>query len=229
MKGVFILTGGGDSKYFKEIDLYFKSLMPEKSNILLIPLASNRRNHAYCLKRIKTTFRQLKFNKIDVCSDLTKLDAHYLSLFHAIYIDGGNTYQLLQALKVANTKKLFTTFLAKGGIINADSAGAIVLGRNIKTAAIGEHADDKKIDLKSYLGLNFFYGLNIHCHYRPDFEQNEVLAFSSKYGPTLCLTERTSLSIIASKVQVIGQDSAYLFSKDGTIRQIKPNKKFNIT
>ena len=39
-----ILTGGGDSKYFLEIDKHFISLLGETPTLLYIPLAQKRRS-----------------------------------------------------------------------------------------------------------------------------------------------------------------------------------------
>jgi peptidase E len=223
----FILTGGGDSSCFKLIDLQFKKLLPPQANILLIPVASKRKNHAYCLRRIKYTFKHLKFNKVKLCDDLQTLSWDYLSLFHAIYIDGGNTFLLANYLHQSSLKKLFIKFLDQQGVINADSAGAIVLGKNILTAQIGENPDQMKMKLSHYRGLNLLNGWNVHCHFDPETEREEVLDYSKRFGKTLCLTESTAIFIKNNRGLVIGIGDLYLVSQTKIIT-IKPGQSFKL-
>jgi len=219
----FILTGGGDSMYFKKIDRHFRKLMPKKSNILLIPVATNRRNHRYCLKRIQDTFSQLEFNKIDVISDLQELSWRHTQLFHAIYIDGGNTFKLINEIRKSSFKKIIIKFLNNGGIINADSAGAIILGKNIRTASIGSIADKNSIKIKNFSGLNLLNNYNIHCHFDYNEEKELLILFSKKYGDTIALTESSSVYIKNNKVFVIGRSPIYLY-KSGKEKIIRPSE-----
>lgn len=220
------MTGGGDSSYFKQIDRRFKKLLPQLSNIMLIPVATNRRNYSYCLKRIKETFDQLKFNKIDVCSDLKGLNYTNLELFHAIYIDGGNTFKLIDEIRKSNFKKLLVKFIQKDGIINADSAGAIVLGKNIKTALIGKIADKNSVNITRYQGLNLIYNYSIHCHFEPKEELQDLIELSYKES-ILALTEKTAIYLNNKNGEVIGLGSLYLFHQ-GKYKIIKPKGKFKL-
>jgi dipeptidase E len=222
-----ILTGGGDSEHFKQIDRQFKKLMPKKSNILLIPVATNRKNHRYCLRRIQETFSQLEFNKVDVCSDLEHMSWKHTELFHAIYIDGGNTFKLMSEIRNSKFKLILKKFINNGGIINADSAGAIVLGKNIKTASIGKIADKNSIKLTSFRGLDLINNHNIHCHFDHKNEKDQLITFSIKYGPTLALTERTAVYINNKKLTVIGKSKLYYY-KNGKEVIIEPKNSINL-
>lgn len=221
-----IITGGGDSKFFKQIDRRFKKLLPPLSNIMLIPVATNRRNHTYCLKRIKETFDQLKFNKVDVCSELKKLDYSKLELFHAIYIDGGNTFKLIEEIRKSNLKKHLQKFIDKKGIINADSAGGIILGKSIATANIGKIADKNTVNITRFQGLNLIHNYSVHCHFDPTEEMDELIKFSKK-SSVLALTEKTAIHLNNRNGEVIGLANLYIF-KNGKYRIIKPKGKFKL-
>jgi peptidase E len=222
-----IITGGGDSEYFKQIDRHFKKLMPQRSNILLIPVATNRRNHRYCLRRIQDTFSQLEFNKIDVCSDLKTMKWNHVELFHSIYIDGGNTFKLMHEIRNSKFKDIIKKFIANGGIINADSAGAIVLGKNIKTASIGKIADKNSINLNNYRGLNLLFNYSIHCHYDYKNENDQLIKYSLKHGATLALTEKTACYIHNKKLHVIGRAPLYIY-QDGKEKVLKPKESLTL-
>lgn len=221
-----IITGGGDSKYFKQIDRRFKKVLPPLSNIMLIPVATNRRNHSYCLKRIKETFDQLKFNKIDVCSDLKKLDYARLELFHAIYIDGGNTFKLIDEIRKSNFKNNLKKFVLKKGIINADSAGAIILGKNISSAKIGKIADKNTVNISRFQGLNLLYDYSVHCHFDPEDEMEDLIELSKKTA-VIALTEKTAIYLNNKSGEVIGLGSLYIF-KNKKVKIIKPKGKFKL-
>lgn len=220
-----ILTGGGDSKFFRQIDRQFKKILPKKSNILLIPVATNRKNYRYCLRRIQDTFEQLEFNKIDVSTDLTKLNWKLLELFHALYIDGGNTFKLISEVRNSKFKNLLNKFLENGGILNADSAGAIILGKNIKTASIGSIADKNTIQIKKYHGLNILNNYNVHCHYNFKEEKTQIKNFSLKSGDTIALTEKTAIYIKNNKITVLGLAPLYIY-RNGIEKIIKPKETF---
>lgn len=225
-ENTLILTGGGESKYFKEIDLKFKSLLPSKCNILLIPLASNRKNHSAILKRIKQTFNVLRFNNISICQDLTKINWDYLSLFHAIYIDGGNTFTLMKLLQERKVKSLFRRYLKEGGIINGDSAGAIVLGKKVDSAYFGTSKDKNFAGLKDYTGLNFIFNWYIHCHYDVS-EDKQIFDYVKSGKKLIALSEKSAVFIKGNKLKVIGKHSAYIFTKNKKL-EIKQNKQIKL-
>jgi dipeptidase E len=222
-----ILTGGGESKHFRQVDLIFKSWLPPRCNILLIPVATNRRNHAYSLKRIKQTFKVLNFNNVAVCNDLSTLTWEFLSLFHAVYIDGGNTFTLMSELKINKTKKLLAKFTDNGGIINGDSAGAIVLGKKVDSAYFGEIADRNIAKLKDYNGLNFLSQWYVHCHY-DESENPEIKAYVKTGKRLLALADDTAIAMEGDKVVVTGKGSLHLFSGQKYV-EVKPGKKIQLS
>lgn len=225
-KHKIILTGGGDSKHFRDIDLKFKSWLPPRCNILLVPLGTNRKNHNYALKRIKSTFKVLKFNNIAVCSDLSNLSWDFLSLFHAVYIDGGNTFTLMHHIQQAKVNKLFKKFLDHGGIINGDSAGAIVLGKKVDSAYFGEVADRNRAGLKDYSGLNFLSHWHIHCHYTED-EKEEIKDYVKSGRKLIALPDNGAVAVHGDKLRVIGKSSIVLYHRNKNI-VIKPGKSIDL-
>ena len=222
-----ILTGGGDSKYFLEIDKHFISLLGENPTLLYIPLAQKKKLWKGGLERITKTFSSIEFDKISMCDDLSKLSWKKLSGFSAIYIDGGNTFRLMEEIRNTHTYELFFKFLHHGGVINGDSAGAIVLGSHLESAHFGHHGDENKYDVISYQGLNFLGSWAIHCHYTKK-EDSEIMNFSKEYGfPVMALHEKTALSLEAKKISVIGLKELILFKGDNKF-EIAPGENFFI-
>lgn len=226
-KHQIIITGGGDSDYFKKIDRQFKKLLPAKSNIFLVPLASSRKNHAYCLHRIKETFSQLNFNHIKVCSNLKSLDYGLLTLFHAVYIDGGNTYKLTKLARESNFQKQLKKFLDEGGVVNGDSAGGILLGKYVDTAKIGDIADRNTVRLTDFSGLNLLKGWSVHCHFHPETEMGEVSDYVKERGKTLALTDKTAIYLNGKEGKVIGRGDLYIFKKKH-VEIVRPGERFSL-
>ncbi|MCR9205606.1 MAG: peptidase E, partial [Halobacteriovoraceae bacterium] len=123
-----IMTGGGDSLHFEEIDQFFINLLDKDANLLFIPLAGDPDSWEDGLSRIKQTFSTIQFSKIEMCLDLSKLRWKKLKKFDAIYIDGGNTFDLMEEIHHTHFYELLHRFLHHGGVVNGDSAGAIILG-----------------------------------------------------------------------------------------------------
>jgi len=206
-----IMTGGAESEHFKAIDQYFTSLLGQDPYLLFIPLAGDPRNFDEGLERIHETFSTVHFKRIEMCLDLEELDWGYLKKFDAIYIDGGNTFTLMDEIRNTHFYELIHRFLHHGGIINGDSAGAIILGSHLETAHFGDTPDENISDVISYQGLNLLGQYAIHCHYE-DTEKKEVQTFVKEYGfPVIALYENSAIAVIDRQLQVIGEAPVAIF------------------
>lgn len=219
-----IMTGGGESDHFKEIDQCFISLLNRDPYLLFIPLAGDPENFNDGLQRIQQTFSTIHFEKIEMCLDLSILDWEYLKKFDALYIDGGNTFTLMEEIRNTHFYELLHRFLHHGGVVNGDSAGAIILGSHLETAHFGETPDENETEVISYQGLNLIGPYAIHCHYQ-DSEKEEVQEFVSEFGfPVIALYENTAIALIDGELQVIGEAVATIFSHE-SVEVISPNEK----
>ena len=223
-----IMTGGGESRHFTEIDKHFIKLLSKNPTLLFIPLAGNKRSWKNSLARIAETFSTIKFNNIESCSDLHDLTWDYLKNFDAIYIDGGNTFQLVDFIRDTHAFELLHRFLHHGGVINGDSAGAIVLGSHIETAHFGQHGDQNKAGVISYQGLNLLGNWAIHCHYKRS-ENKEIRKFVKDYGfPVLALHDESSVFIKDRRLKVIGKKSVTIFTNN-EVKIIKSGSSFRLS
>lgn len=220
-----IITGGGDSSYFEEIDQYFIKQLGKNPKLLYFPFAQRKKIWNEGLERISETFSSIKFSKIEMCKSLRTLNWETLKDFSAIYIDGGNTFDLMNKIRNTHSYELLKRFLHQGGVINGDSAGAIVLGSHLQTAHFGEIGDENLTGVISYQGLNILGDWAIHCHYE-EAENREILDFSDTYGfPVLALCESTALSIEDNLIKVIGESPLVIF-ENGSIKYIAPGDEY---
>jgi dipeptidase E len=208
-----ILSGGGDSEHFTQLDHHFLSLMPSNPQLLLIPLAGESDTYGDCLERIVDTFSSIHFENIEMCLEINDLNWDYIKSFDAIYIDGGNTFKLMNDIRTSHFYELLHRFLQQGKIINGDSAGAIILGSHIETAHFGLNGDENEVDLISYQGLNLLGNIAIHCHYNPTNDEEEIMEFVQTYGfKVLALTPSTGISIIDGVINVCTKTAAFYFT-----------------
>lgn len=220
-----IMTGGGDSRHFTDIDKKFLGLLSKSPTLLFIPLAGTRSSWKNSLARIKQTFSTIHFDNIESCTKLNELTWDYLKEFDAIYIDGGNTFQLMDFIRDTHFYELLHRFLNNGGVINGDSAGAIVLGSHIETAHFGHNGDENKAGIISYQGLSLVNNWAVHCHYKRS-ENKEIKKFVAEFGfPVLALHEESSIYIKNKRLKVIGKKSITVF-KGQEVKTIKSGEAY---
>ncbi len=223
-----IMTGGGDSRYFLEIDAYFMSLLKKRPRLLYFPFAQQKKYWKDGHTRIAETFSSLEFTQIEICKNLEELDWEYLVKFDAIYIDGGNTFTLMDKFKNTHGYELLKRFLFNGGVINGDSAGAIALGSHIATAHFGDTGDQNATRLVSYQGLNTLGNWCVHCHYN-ETEDFEIIDFVKTYGfPVIALSETTAISILNNTIKVIGESPLTIFTPEDGVDVYLPGDELTI-
>lgn len=174
MNGTIILSGGGDIDQTFELDERYFNLLKNGSKILYIPVAlemSPIANESYykwfsaLLEKHDSGNKDIDFRMItdeDVITDLSSYDS--------IYIGGGNTYKLLNFIIESGLHKQISLYLDNGGVIYGGSAGAIILGQDIRTAA-----SENTKNAPTHNGLNLLNNKTVSCHYTDTIQENESL------------------------------------------------------
>lgn len=195
-----ILSGGSGKKQEKKPHELFLRLVKNQP-ILYIPIAMENRPYEDCYNWIN---QQLKNQKITMLTSfLQKIN---LNDFKGIYIGGGNTFKLLKELKESNFDKKLKNFK---GVIYGGSAGAIIFGKNISTAAWGHIKDKNKVKLKNLSALNLLKNYNIQAHYR-NKEKKETIEFVKKTKtPIIALPEDSAVYVKNKKIVPINK--VYIF------------------
>ncbi len=207
-KGIIFLSGGGDEKASYELDKEFVSLLENNSNILYIPHANKKQypDFSSSLEWLTNTLKNVDKSKkinINIPSTYAVLEKVSLDKYQAVYIGGGNTFHLLDVLNKTNFSEKLISFYNHGGIIYGGSAGAIILGKTIKTVV-----EERNSLEESSEGLDLINGYSFVCH-----ANDEIIDKLSKSNLS---------SIIA-----LYEESGIIFS-DNIIRSIgKQNKTVN--
>lgn len=189
----YFLTGGGDQEHFRELDQLFINELPNMAKILIFPMACDEDDYEDVYERILGAFSDKKILKFDLCREISKINVEYLCEYDALMFEGGNTFRLIKLLRESSFFKYLKVYCNRDKIIYADSAGAIILGKDVQTAFLGEEGDEDHHKLQDYRGLGLLNDWSIHCHFEAnDLDQIQELIYTTG-SPIICLTEETGI------------------------------------
>jgi len=224
-KNIYLSGGGNESQSFSLDKLFFDKI-PKNGNYLYIPIAL--RGHKLFPTANEWMGHIIKLhNRTDLnfitLNDLNNYNLDNLLEFDAIYIGGGNTWNLMSEINTSGFSKLLIEYIDRGGSIYGGSAGAIILGDQINT-----HNDPNDIKYVSHDGLGKINGYSVACHYNDEqSEQFKNWSIDNKL-PIICLPEETGLVIDDETALCVGTKPCTIFLDDGSCVQHEPNQKFGI-
>jgi len=132
-----------------------------------------------------------------------------LELKDIIFVEGGNTFYLLKAMRTCNFEKVIRKLLKQGKVYIGVSAGSIVAGRTIKTAG-WKDADKNTVGLKNLKGLNLV-PFDIFVHYQPEYAEiiKQKISDPKKRAKNLrILTDDQAILVQGKEVDLIGEGEA---------------------
>ncbi len=222
-----ILSGGGAGKQTEELDKLFANLLDKTKPLLYIPIAIDniKFNYEDCLVWLKSTFDALCVKKYKMLTenDFKKINKIDLKNYSGIYIGGGNTPYLLKKLKQPCFWKKLEDLIKKGIPVYGGSAGAIIFSKSIKPSL---NFDKNWVELKELSGMNLINDNFLFCHFNnKKEEQIREIILEEKLNSSIALTEKNGLFITGEKIEVIGNESAWIFDKKGNKKELKVGEK----
>lgn len=208
-----VLAGGGGAEDSRLLDELFASWIAPQGRLLYLPLALRGiRSFESCLEWITTTFAPFAIHRITMWIDLTEHQASELDEFDAVYIGGGNTYSLLGELIASGFDRHLRVYANRGGIVYGGSAGAVVLGKDIRTIS---GMDRNEIALTEVNCLNLAEDHSVYPHYAPR-DDRFIEAFVQTYQqPVLAIPERSGVVIESGRMRSVGFEPSYRFDHEG--------------
>jgi dipeptidase E len=203
------LAGGGGAEDSRLLDELFASWIGPQGKILYLPIALRGiRSFESCFEWIKTTFAPLAITRISMWTDLAEHPVGQLEEFEAIYIGGGNTYSLLAELMTSGFDRHLKVYANRGRIIYGGSAGAVVLGKDIRTIS---HMDRNEIGLTEVNCLNLAEDHAVYPHYTPR-DDTFIERFVEKHQqPVLAIPERSAVVIESGRTRSVGFEPSFRF------------------
>lgn len=131
MKRLFLASSGLD--YIKT----FVNRDPSEMRMLFIPTAGNLDKNTWWIDKDRDVLSSMQFQITDL--DIERASRTELKeiLGHAdiVYVAGGNTFQLLKAVRESGFDVMLTDFVNTGGLYAGASAGALIAGVDISPVA----------------------------------------------------------------------------------------------
>jgi len=123
------------------------------------------------LKRHKQQMTQLgyDFTRLDIESKNYEQLKEILQDKDVVFVEGGNVFYLLKAIKQTGFDKLLQDFIKKGGLYVGTSAGSYIMCPTIEMGD-WKHKDRPRYGLEDLTGLNYVPFL-LFAHYMPEHEE----------------------------------------------------------
>jgi dipeptidase E len=207
-----IFAGGGDEKDSRLLDEQFAAWVGA-GRLLYLPTALvHPSNKEAGYRWLRQVFTPLGVKHIEAWLDLPEKSSRDLERFDAVYLGGGNTYYLLQQLRLHKLDQSLEEFILAGKPVYGGSAGAIVLGYDIISCA---HMDENIIGLYDFSGIDLAMGCTIWCHYDPSDEQR-IRRYVARSGvPSIALSERAGIYREGDHLFAAGYDPVQFFTLQG--------------
>jgi dipeptidase E len=198
-----IMAGGGTPRQSEVVDAAFRQLV-RGPRLLYVPFARDD-EPALRLGELRASFAP-EIATIEVWADPAD-PPRPLPSYDAVYIDGGNTFQLMATVRAAGLGPALADYLAAGGLIYGMSAGAIMFGASIAPAAF---FDPNDVGLADFSGLGLLDGASIWPHYRPEYD-GELRALAAREGhDVIGVAEDAAVHFLDGQVTVLGTGAAVL-------------------
>ena len=208
-----ILAGGGGASDSRPLDEIYSGWMGTRGRLLYWPIALRGiRTFESCFEWINSTFAPLGITDISMWTALSGHREGELDAFDAVYIGGGNTFSLLAELRESGFDSYLKSYATHGKPVYGGSAGAAVLGRDIRTV---NHMDRNEVGITETMGLDLAKGHAIWPHYRSQ-DDDSIHSYVRQYGqPVLAISERSGIVIEGDKLRGVGFAAAMRFDGHG--------------
>jgi len=215
------LGGGGSESDSLYLDKRFVSMLDLEKPVFYIPVAMKSRPYSECLEWFTSIMSPLGVKKIEMITNLEKVNENELNSSCGIYIGGGDTTKLITEIHKSGFDKRLLSYINTERPTYGGSAGAIILGADVRTAPESKDLDD--ITAK---GLNVLSGYSVHAHYDAR-KVNIQQLFEKNKQPIIAISEHTGVYVENNLLEVIGSEDVKLINNKG-ITAIKPGRKVQL-
>lgn len=203
-----ILAGGGTPRQSEVVDAAFRRMV-RGPRLLYMPFARDD-EPTIRLRELRASFAP-PIASIEVWEDPCELPRP-LPMYDAVYIDGGNTFQLMATVRAAGIGAALASYLAAGGLIYGMSAGAILFGASLAPAAFFDAND---AGLADFSGLGLLGGASIWPHYLPEHDRELRELAARESHDVIGVAEEAAVHLLKGQLTALGTGAAVRFRPDG--------------
>lgn len=211
--GELLLGGGGDADDSAPVDARLVEAVGGTGTIGYVPHALPRSAFDDCEAWLRETLGRHGDPTVETWRSLESVDAETLAAVDAVYVGGGNTYDLLDELRSAALLEPLRAYVRDGGVLYGGSAGAILCGPTIETTP-----DENAAGVTDERALDLTGGVDVWCHYEPadDAAVGEYVETTER--PVVALPERGGVAVTAEGFEAVGHEPVAVFTQSGRTR-----------
>lgn len=158
------------------------------------------------LERDRKFFKEQKYNfeEIDLDGKDEQTLRELLKNFESVFVEGGNTFYLMKAIKGSGFDQVIKELLPKGLIYSGGSAGSYVACPSIEMAT---WRHQNKYD---HYGVTDFTGMNLvpflmSVHYKPEYKELLQEKIKQSKYPVKILTDDQVILVEGDNYQLVGK------------------------
>lgn len=213
------LAGGGTEQDSRKLDERFVALLDASKPLLYVPQAMQRTRFPSCFEWFASMAARLGVTNIRMITDLASFSTAQVPTISGIYIGGGDTGRLLDVVRDSGFLKVILKAIIERKPVYGGSAGAIVLGADIRTAP---EAEDRSV--RRSPGLNLVKGYSIACHYK-DQHAGKCRRLATNLGcDILAIPENSGLELCGERLTNWGSVPVMVFRRDASSKVLSPSR-----
>ncbi|RJQ24851.1 hypothetical protein C4577_06935 [Candidatus Parcubacteria bacterium] len=215
MRKLFLTSEG----LVSEVREYFVEMIlkkPEDTKIVFIANAGDVESDKAYIEEDKRLIEDMGFllGEIDLKQESENSLREKIDGFDAVFVEGGNTFYLLDLVRKSGFDKVLIEFLDKGKIYVGVSAGSILVGPDIKSALwqdVGEYPDKDIVGLKDSKGLGIV-PFAVSPHILPQHLDALRKRVKEVNYPVVSLTDKQAVKVIGDKYEIVGEGEKLVYN-----------------
>jgi len=203
-----LLTSAG--MQVKEEILKLISKDPCKIKVAYIITAAKPSKNIDYVQKDRQIMQNACFKVTDIDIEGKKSDElkEILVNFDIIYVQGGNTFYLLKAVKESGFDLIVKDLINQGIIYIGVSAGSVICGPTIETTN-WKNVDKNIVNLKKLNALSLV-PFNLFVHYEPKLSETVKNESSKSDFPTRVLTDDQAILFKDGEIKLVGKGKEIL-------------------
>lgn len=199
------LTSAGLVKETRDAFLKLLSISPNEATMAFIPTASDPEKDKRFVDKDKKLINEIgiKVQEVDLKNENENSLLEKLSQHDVIYVEGGNTFYLLDWVRKSGFDRVLQKLIDQGKNYVGVSAGSILVGPNIELSNWKHDWDKNIVNLQDLTGLNL-----VTFAISPHFveEDRALLEQKSKTVnyPVVALNDTQAILVNGGYVKIVG-------------------------
>jgi len=201
---ILLLTSAGTDVKDEILKVLPKS--PAQTKLAYITTASNIESDRTYVEKDRKNLEEMGFKVIELDIEGKTKDELWFTLmdFDCIFVQGGNTFYLLDKVRKSGFDLVVRDLLDRGLVYIGVSAGSVICGPTIETAGWKYSLPDVNTEkLEDLTALNLV-PFNVLVHYEPRWREKVRLAAQSTKYPFKLLTDDQALLVKDEKIELVG-------------------------